>query len=71
MLCIYAIYDFADFLLGDASRTDAGILAGALGLPFLALPIGLLWVALSLWIMWQGARIALRGALSRSTARRR
>jgi hypothetical protein len=71
MLCIYAIYDFADFLLGDASRTDAGILAGALGLPFLALPIGLLWVALSLWIMWQGARIALRGAWSRSTARRR
>lgn len=69
MLCIYAVYDFADFLLGDASQTDAGILASALGLPFLAMPIGLFWVALSLWMMWRGARIAFRGVFAPAAAK--
>lgn len=58
MLCFYAVYDFGDFLLGDPMRTDPGILASHLGMPFLAWPIGITWVVLSLWLMYRGARTA-------------
>lgn len=58
MICFYAVYDFGDFLLGDPMKTDPGILANELGLPFLAWPIGIAWVAISLWLMYQGAKIA-------------
>lgn len=58
MLCFYAVYDFGDFLLGDPSRTDPGILAAHLGMPFLAWPIGIVWVLISLWLMYRGARTA-------------
>ena len=58
MLCFYAVYDFGDFLLGDPMRTDPGILAKHLGLPFLAWPIGILWVIMSLWMMYRGGRVA-------------
>lgn len=60
MLCLYAVYDFSDFLLGDPERTDAGILARYLGLSWLAWPIGLTWVAFSIWLMYRGARVAFR-----------
>ncbi len=58
MLCFYAVYDFGDFILGDPMRTDPGILASHLGLPFLAWPIGIAWVIISLWLMYRGARVA-------------
>ena len=58
MICLYAVYDFGDFLLGDPMKTDPGILASYFGLPFLAWPIGLTWVAVSLWLMYQGTRVA-------------
>lgn len=59
MLCLYAVYDFADFLLYDPSHTDAGILARYIGLPILAWPIGLGWTAVSLYLMYRGARVAI------------
>lgn len=59
MLCLYAVYDFADFLIHDTGRTDAGLLAKHLGVPFLAYPIGLGWTAMSLYLMYRGLRIAL------------
>ncbi len=59
MLCLYAVYDFADYLLHDTDRTDAGILARYLGVPWLAYPIGLGWTLVSLWLMYRGLRIAL------------
>jgi hypothetical protein len=61
MLCLYAVYDFADFLVYDTARSDAGILARYLGLPWLGYPIGLGWVVVSLWLMWRGLRAALGG----------
>jgi len=54
MCCLYSVYDFGDYLLGDAASTDAGLLASYLGLPFLAIPIGVGWSLLSLWIRGQG-----------------
>lgn len=59
MLCLYAVYDFADYLIYDTGRTDAGILARYLGLPWLAWPIGLGWTAVSLYLMYRGLRVAL------------
>jgi hypothetical protein len=58
MLCLYAVYDFADFLR-DAGHTDAGILAGYLGAAWLAWPIALGWTAASLYLMYRGLRVAL------------
>ena len=49
MCCLYSIYDFADYLLGDPHRTDAGLLAQHLGAPVLAYPIGIVWSLVSLW----------------------
>ena len=54
MCCLYSIYDFGDYLLGDAGRTDAGLLARHLGLPFLAVPIGVVWSLISLGILGKG-----------------
>lgn len=54
MCCLYSVYDFGDYLLGDAASTDAGLLARHLGLPFLAVPIGIGWSLLSLWVLGQG-----------------
>jgi hypothetical protein len=60
MCCLYSVYDFGDYLLGDASRTDAGLLAAHLRMPFLALPIGVGWSLLSLWILVKGLVAACR-----------
>lgn len=67
MCCLYSVYDFGDYLLGDAARTDAGLLAEYLGARFLAVPIGVGWSLLSLWILGQG----LLAACTAPAARRR
>ena len=53
MLCLYSLHDFRTDLWWYAGRTDAGILAAYLGLPWLAYPIAGAWVWLSLWAMYR------------------
>ncbi|MDA0711672.1 MAG: M50 family metallopeptidase [bacterium] len=57
MLCLYSLHDFRTDLWMQTEQTDAGILAGAFGIPMLAYPIAFVWAAVSMWVMF----LAMRG----------
>ncbi|MFC1525196.1 M50 family metallopeptidase [Candidatus Latescibacterota bacterium] len=60
MLCLYSLQDFWSDLLWHTEMTDAGILAGYIGIPILAYPIALLWVVISMWVMYRAMRSLVR-----------
>ena len=66
MLCLYSLHDFRTDLWLYAERTDAGILASLLGLPWLAYPIAGCWVFLSLWVMYRAMASLVRHEASRT-----
>ena len=66
MLCLYSLHDFRTDLWWFAGRTDAGILATHLGLPWLAYPIAGVWVCLSLWVMYRAMGSLVKHEASRT-----
>ena len=66
MLCLYSLHDFRTDLWLYAERTDAGILAAYLGLPWLAYPIAAAWVWLSLWVMYRAMASLVKHEASRT-----
>ena len=66
MLCLYSLHDFRTDLWLYAERTDAGILAVYLGLPWLAYPIAAGWVWLSLWVMYRAMASLVKHQASRT-----
>ena len=66
MLCLYSLHDFRTDLWLYAERTDAGILAAHLGLPWLAYPIAGVWVWLSLWAMYRAMGSLVKHEASRT-----
>ena len=66
MSCLYSIYDFGDYLIGNPEKTDAGILANYFGISFLAYPIGICWSIISLIILF----VSIKGSLRKTEAKK-